>query len=152
MVANRSRTFLADFRDFIMRGNVIDLAVAVILGGAFNGIVNSLVQDIITPAILSPAIKAAGVDKLSDLSISGIKYGLFLSSVINFLVIAFSIFLIIRSFEAMKRKFIRHQELAAAAEATVEAEEVKPEISAQENLTKAIETLTEVINNKSINS
>jgi large conductance mechanosensitive channel len=145
MIANRSRTFLADFRDFIMRGNVIDLAVAVILGGAFNGIVNSFVTDIITPAILSPAIKAAGVDKLSDLSISGIKYGLFLSSVINFLVIAFCLFLVIRSFETMKRKLIRNEELAAAEE----AEEVKAEILAQENLTKAIETLTEVINNKS---
>lgn len=148
MVANRSRTFLADFRDFIMHGNVIDLAVAVILGGAFNGIINSFVADIITPAILSPAIKAAGVDKLSDLSISGIKYGLFLSSVINFLVIAFCLFLVIRSFETMKRKLIRNEELAAAEE----TEEVKAEILAQENLTKAIETLTEVINSKSINN
>jgi len=145
MIANRSRTFLADFRDFIMRGNVVDLAVAVILGGAFNGIVNSLVTDIITPAILSPAIKAAGVDKLSDLSISGIKYGLFLSAVINFLVIAFCLFLIIKSFEAVKRKLIRKEELASAEEAVIETEEVKPEIIAQENLTKAIETLTEVI-------
>jgi large conductance mechanosensitive channel len=149
MVGNRTRTFFADFRDFIMRGNVIDLAVAVILGGAFGGIINSLVADILTPAILSPAIKAAGVDKLSDLSISGIKYGLFLSSIINFLVISFCIFLIIRSFETMKRKLIRNEELAAAEET---AEEVKAEILAQENLTRAIETLTEVINSKSINN
>jgi large conductance mechanosensitive channel len=146
MVANKTRTFFSDFRDFIMRGNVIDLAVAVILGGAFNGIVNSFVQDIITPAILSPAIKAAGVDTLSDLTISGIKYGLFLSSVINFLVIAFCLFLVIRSFEALKRKLIRKEEIAEAeAEATAE---VNPEIIAQENLTKAIETLTQVINQK----
>jgi large conductance mechanosensitive channel len=146
MVANKTRTFFSDFRDFIMRGNVIDLAVAVILGGAFNGIVNSFVQDIITPAILSPAIKAAGVDTLSELTISGIKYGLFLSSVINFLVIAFCLFLVIRSFEALKRKLIRKEEIAEAeAEATAE---VNPEIIAQENLTKAIETLTQVINQK----
>lgn len=145
MMANRSRTFLADFRDFIMGGNVVDLAVAVILGGAFNGIINSLVTDIITPAILSPAIKAAGVDKLADLSISGIQYGLFLSSVINFLVIAFCLFLIIKSFETLKRKLIRQEELLTAEKAAIEAQEVKPEIIAQENLTKAIETLTEVI-------
>ncbi|BAQ63296.1 large conductance mechanosensitive channel protein MscL [Geminocystis sp. NIES-3709] len=145
MVANRSRTFFADFRDFIMRGNVIDLAVAVILGGAFNGIINSLVEDIITPAILSPAIKAAGVDKLSDLSISGIKYGLFLSAIINFLVIAFCLFLIIRSFETLKRKLIRQEEIVAAEEAAIQSEEIKPEIVVQENLTKAIETLTETI-------
>ncbi|MBL1210112.1 large conductance mechanosensitive channel protein MscL [Geminocystis sp. GBBB08] len=151
MVANGSRSFFADFRDFIMKGNVIDLAVAVILGGAFNGIVNSLVQDIITPAILSPAIKAAGVDKLSDLSISGIKYGLFLSSVINFVIIAFCLFSIIRSFETVKRKLIRKEELAIAEAEAIETQEVKPEILAQENLTKAIETLTEVINNKSVN-
>ncbi len=150
MVANRSRTFFSDFRDFIMRGNVIDLAVAVILGGAFNGIVNSFVQDIITPAILSPAIKAAGVDKLSDLSISGIKYGLFLSSVINFLVIAFCLFLVIRSFEAVKRKLIRQEEIAEAEAEAVVAEEANLEIVAQENLTKAIETLTQVINQRNI--
>ncbi|WP_373480298.1 large conductance mechanosensitive channel protein MscL [Geminocystis sp.] len=149
MIANRGRTFLADFRDFILRGNVIDLAIAVVIGGAFNGIVNSLVGDIITPAILSPAIKAAGVDKLADLSISGIKYGLFLSSVINFLVIAFCLFLIIRSFEAIKQKLIRQQELQDAENAASQAEKVDKAIIAQENLTKAIETLTEVINQKS---
>lgn len=148
MVANKTRTFFSDFRDFIMRGNVIDLAVAVILGGAFNGIVNSLVQDIITPAILSPAIKAAGVDTLSELTISGIKYGLFLSSVINFLVIAFCLFLVIRSFEAVKRKLIRKEEIAEAEAEVVAQEEVNAEIIAQENLTKAIETLTQVINQK----
>lgn len=152
MITNRSRTFFADFRDFILRGNVIDLAVAVIIGGAFNGIINSLVEDIITPAILSPAIKAAGVDKLSDLSISGIKYGLFLSSVINFLVIAFCLFLIIRIFEGVKQKLIRKEELALAEESAIEKEELKEEILVQENLTKAIEALTEVINNKSINN
>lgn len=146
MVANRTRTFLSDFRDFIMGGNVIDLAVAVILGGAFNGIVNSLVEDIITPAILSPAIKAAGVDKLSDLSVSGIKYGLFLSAVINFIIIAFCLFLIIRTFETAKRKLTRQEELAQGEAAAG----VDPHIVAQENLTRAMETLTEVINQKNI--
>lgn len=145
MVANRGRTFFADFRDFIMGGNVVDLAVAVILGGAFNGIINSLVTDIVTPAILSPAIKAAGVDKLADLSISGIKYGLFLSAVINFLVIAFCLFLIIKSFEKAKRKLTRQEELIATEAEAIQRKEVKPEIVTQENLTKAIETLTEVM-------
>lgn len=150
MVVNRSRTFFSDFRDFILRGNVVDFAVAVILGGAFNGIVNSFVQDIITPAILSPAIKAAGVDKLSDLSISGIKYGLFLSSVINFVVIAFCLFLMIRSFEAVKRKLIRQEEMAQAEAEAVAVEEVKQEIVVQENLIKALKTLTQAIHQKNI--
>lgn len=61
-------SFLTDCRDFIMRGNVIDLAVAVIIGGAFGKIIESLVADIITPAILNPAMQSAGGDKLADLS------------------------------------------------------------------------------------
>jgi large conductance mechanosensitive channel len=54
--------FMRDFQQFLMRGNVVDLAVAVVIGGAFGGIVNSLIADIITPLILTPALTAAGVD------------------------------------------------------------------------------------------
>jgi len=136
-------SFVRDFRTFILRGNVIDLAVAVIIGGAFGQIINSFVEDVITPLILNPAIEAAGVERLADLTWGAVRYGLFLSSIINFLVIAFCLFLVIRSFESVKRKFERKQELAAA-----EAEEVKPEIVVQENLTQAIERLTEVMNSK----
>ncbi|PSB19383.1 large conductance mechanosensitive channel protein MscL [filamentous cyanobacterium CCP1] len=128
--------FLADFRDFIMRGNVIDLAVAVILGTAFNQIVESLVGDIITPALLQPALDAAGVDQLSELSANGIRYGVFLAAVINFLVIAFVIFLLIRAFENAKRRFIREEEAEA---------EIDPIIESQERLTGAMDRLTAVI-------
>lgn len=137
-------SFLKDFRQFIRRGNVIDLAVAVIIGGAFSGIINSFVTDIITPLILAPAIKSAGVEELADLSIGAIKYGLFLSAIINFLVIAFCLFFIIRAFESAQKKFIRKQELATAEEAEIAPS--TPEVIAQENLTKAIEKLTEVMN------
>ncbi|GAB4368506.1 MAG: large conductance mechanosensitive channel protein MscL [Elainellaceae cyanobacterium] len=130
--------FLADFRDFIMRGNVIDLAVAVIIGTAFNQIVSSFVEDIITPALLQPALTAAGVDQLSGLSMNGIRYGVFLAAVINFLVIAFVLFLMIRAFEHAKKRLIRQEEVAAEAE-------VDPAIAAQENLTHAVERLTMVI-------
>jgi len=88
---------LKEFRAFIMRGNVVDLAVAVIIGGAFGAIVTSLVTDIITPLILNPALEAANVKDLAEWKPGGIAWGKFLASVINFLVVAFSIFLMIKA-------------------------------------------------------
>ncbi len=134
----RSNGFWADFRKFLMQGNVIDLAVAVIIGAAFGKIINSLVEDIITPVILNPVLKSARVDDLQNLSINGIKYGVFLSAIINFLVIAFCIFLIIRAFEKAKKRFVRSGEAA-------EASAVDPAVVAQEKLTNAIERLTSTI-------
>ncbi|PMB52107.1 mechanosensitive ion channel protein MscL [Fischerella thermalis CCMEE 5201] len=135
----RSNGFWADFRKFLMQGNVIDLAVAVIIGAAFSKIVTSLVEDIITPVILNPVLRAAKVDDLQNLSVNGIKYGLFLAAIINFLVIAFCIFLIIRAFEKAKKRFVRSGEAAAEASAT------DPAIATQERLTDAIERLTTTI-------
>ena len=137
-MVRRTRGLLADFQDFIMRGNVIDLAVAVIIGGAFGKIINSLVEDIITPAILNPAMEASGVEKLSELSINGIQYGLFLAAVLNFLVIAFCLFLIIRSFETAKKRLIRQEEAIAE-------EQTDQTITAQERLTTAMERLADTI-------
>lgn len=88
---------LREFRDFINRGNVLDLAVAVIIGAAFSAIVSSFVADIITPLLLNPAMRAAHVNDLAQLSINGIKYGNFLAAVLNFLVVAFVMFLLVRS-------------------------------------------------------
>jgi large conductance mechanosensitive channel len=96
--------FLGDFQAFILRGNVVDLAVAVIIGGAFGQIINSLIADVLTPAILSPALKATNVEDLALLQINGIKYGSFLAAVINFIVIAFVIFVLIRAMEKFKRQ------------------------------------------------
>ncbi len=96
---------LQEFREFIARGNVMELAVAVILGVAFGAIVNSLVADVITPAILNPAIEAAGVSRLAELSWNGVAYGNFLAAVLNFLVIAFVIFLIVRSYNHFMKRF-----------------------------------------------
>jgi large conductance mechanosensitive channel len=129
--------FLAGFRDFIMRGNVVDLAVAVIIGAAFSKIIESLVADIITPAILNPAMKAAGVEKLADLSLGGIQYGLFLAAVLNFLVIAFCIYVMVQAFEKAKKRLIRQEALAE--------ETADPVILAQERLTASIERLTDVV-------
>ena len=111
MVSNQARSravnsagsFMTDFRDFLLRGNVVDLAVAVVIGGAFGAVITSFIEDIITPLLLSPALKAANVEDIAALSANGVKYGLFLSNVINFVVIAFILFMIIRTFERMKR-------------------------------------------------
>lgn len=105
--------FLKEFKEFAVKGNVVDLAVAVVIGGAFGKIVSSLVDDIITPAILTPALKAANLSNLSELVIPGtaIKYGNFLSQVISFIIIAFALFLIIKGINATKKK----EEAAPAA-------------------------------------
>lgn len=98
--------FIKEFKDFAVRGNVIDLAVGVIIGGAFGKIVSSLVEDIITPALLGPALKAAGLADLSKLTIAGtaIKYGSFVSQVLSFLIVAFILFIMIRIINGDKKK------------------------------------------------
>ena len=90
---------LKDLKNFLLRGNVVDLAVAVIIGAAFGAIVTSLVNDIITPLILNPALKAAGVDKIAELSWNGVSSGCFLSAVINFVVIGTVLFFIVKAAE-----------------------------------------------------
>jgi large conductance mechanosensitive channel len=104
-------SFIKDFKAFIFKGNVIDLAVAVIIGAAFGAIISSLVDDIITPLLLAPALKAAGAENISQLKWGQVKYGNFLAAVIKFLVIALVIFSFIKSLNAMKKK----EEAAPAA-------------------------------------
>jgi len=96
--------FIKEFREFALKGNVVDLAIAVIIGAAFGAIVSSLVTDIITPLILTPALEAAHVNNLKDLAWGQVKYGSFLAAILNFLVIAFAIFLMIKGINSMKRK------------------------------------------------
>ena len=100
---NSAGGFMNDFRDFLLRGNVVDLAVAVVIGGAFGAVITSFIEDIITPLLLGPALRAANVEDIASLSANGIKYGIFLSAVINFVVIAFILFMLVRSFERLKR-------------------------------------------------
>lgn len=94
---------LKEFRDFINRGNVIDLAVAVIIGGAFGAIVTSLVNDVIMPLV---GVILGGVN-FSGLAVTfgeaQILYGNFIQAIVNFLIVAFVIFLIVRSINKMKK-------------------------------------------------
>ncbi|HMH33782.1 MAG TPA: large conductance mechanosensitive channel protein MscL [Puia sp.] len=95
---------LKEFKDFVTRGNVVDLAVAVIIGAAFTAIVSSLVDDVVTPLILTPALKAANVQDLDKLGFGPVKYGKFLAAVIKFIIISFILFLIVKSFKAIEKK------------------------------------------------
>jgi large conductance mechanosensitive channel len=93
-----------DFKKFALKGNVIDLAVAVIIGTAFGKIVSSLVEDIIMPAV---GIMLGGFsveDWTYTLNGAELRYGVFTQSVIDFFIIAFSIFMVIRLFTSLKRK------------------------------------------------
>ncbi|ANH79588.1 mechanosensitive ion channel protein MscL [Niabella ginsenosidivorans] len=101
---------LKEFKEFAFKGNVIDLAVGVIIGAAFGKIVSSLVEDVITPLLLNPALKAVGAENIAQLSWSGVKYGNFLSAVISFLCIAFVLFLLIKGANKLKK-----EEVAAPA-------------------------------------
>ena len=96
--------FIKEFKDFVMKGNIVDLAVAVIIGGAFGSIVSSLVDDVITPLLLAPALKAAHAENLSSLAWGAVKYGNFLAAIINFIVIAFVLFLVIKAMNAAIKK------------------------------------------------
>lgn len=120
---------LKELKSFLLRGNVVDLAVAVIIGAAFGAIVTSLVNDIITPLILNPALSAAGVDKIAELSWNGIAYGNFLSAVINFLVIGTVLFFIVKAAEKAQ-SFGKKQEEVVEEEPAPTELEVLQEIKA----------------------
>ena len=112
---------LREFRDFINRGNVIDLAVAVIIGTAFSAIVNSLVNDIIMPLI---GILTGGIDFTGltfGIGNAQIAYGNFIQAVITFLIIAWVIFLLVRTMNQVQRRFAREE----AAKPPEPSEEVK---------------------------
>ena len=97
-------SILKEFRDFAMRGNVVDLAVAVIIGAAFGAIVSSLVDDVITPLLLTPALKAANAQDLDKLTWGAVKYGKFLAAIIKFVIIAFILFLIVKGLKSLEKK------------------------------------------------
>lgn len=106
-------SMMKEFKDFAMRGNVVDLAVGVVIGAAFGAIVTSLVGDVVMPLI---GIATAGVDfskaalVLREASADGkapavlLSYGKFLQTIINFVIVAFVIFLVVKAMNAVKKK------------------------------------------------
>lgn len=97
-------SFIKEFREFAMKGNIMDLAIAVIIGAAFGAIVSSLVDDIITPLLLTPALEAANVQDLDKLAWGAVKYGNFLAAVLKFIVIAVVLFALIKGMNKLQRK------------------------------------------------
>jgi large conductance mechanosensitive channel len=96
---------ISEFKAFAIKGSVVDLAIGVVIGSAFGKIINSLIEDVITPLLLKPALAAANLSKIEELTIfGGVKYGIFLSALINFVIIAFVLFLLIKGINAAKRK------------------------------------------------
>ncbi|MBT2623371.1 MULTISPECIES: large conductance mechanosensitive channel protein MscL [Chryseobacterium] len=95
--------FVKEFKEFAVKGNVIDLAVGVIIGAAFGKIVSSFVEDVITPLLLNPAMKAAGADNIKTLAWNGVTYGNFLAAVINFLCIALVLFMMIKGINKISK-------------------------------------------------
>ena len=116
--------FLKEFKEFAVKGNVVDLAIGVIIGGAFGAIVSSFVADVITPLLLAPAFKATGAENLQDLVWNGVAYGKFLAAVINFLCVAFVLFMLVKGINSLKKQ----EEPAPEAPAGPTQEELLTEI------------------------
>ena len=95
--------FVKEFKEFALKGNIVELAVAVIIGGAFGAIISSMVDDVITPLILTPALKAAQVEDIDKLVWGAVKIGKFLSAVIKFFIIAISLFAVIKAINSTKK-------------------------------------------------
>lgn len=121
-----------EFKEFIMRGNVLDLAIAVVIGAAFNAIVTSLVENIITPLI---GMLSGGIDFTNDfiwkVGESTVKFGAFIQTIIDFLIIAFSIFLAL--------KFVNKYVLRKKQE--VAEQPAAPVVDTKEELLKKIRDL-----------
>ena len=123
--------FIKEFKEFAVQGNVMDMAVGVIIGGAFGKIVSSLVDDIIMPVV---GVLTGGVDIKGLEAVIGdakITYGLFLQNIIDFLIIAFSIFCVIKAINKMKKK-----------------EEPKPETPAAPTTEELLADIKEILKKK----
>ena len=123
---------VSEFKAFITRGNVMDMAVGIIIGGAFTAIVQSLVNDLLMPVIgalfggidfttLKYVVRAA--DEAAGIEEAAIKYGSFIQAIVNFLLIAIVIFLLVRGINKMRRK--KEEPAPAPAPAPEPSEEVK---------------------------
>ncbi len=136
--------FFGEFKKFIMRGNVIDLAVGVIIGGAFQAIVNSLVNDIVSPVLslitkganfadkfivlTAEEVSFATVEAAKEAGYATLNYGSFITAVINFIIMAFVIFLLVKSINKVS-EIGKKKEEAPAAPTTKKCPFCKSEIS-----------------------
>lgn len=119
---------LSEFREFAVKGNMIDMAVGIIIGGAFGTIVKSLVSDVIMPPI---GLALGGVDfsdikwtlaeQAGDKEAVSINIGTFMNNIISFLIVAFAVFMLVKAVNAMRAQFEKEEEVAPAAPTATEA-------------------------------
>ena len=96
---------ISEFKAFATKGNVIELAIGVVIGAAFGKIISSLIDDVITPLILKPALEAAKITEIDQLvAFGGVKYGVFISALINFIIVSFVLFLVVKAVNVYKKK------------------------------------------------
>jgi large conductance mechanosensitive channel len=138
---------IKEFREFAVKGNVIDLAVGIIIGAAFGKIVSSLVNDVLMPPIgkltggvdfrdkfvvLSAGAKTAGpyesLAKAKEAGAATINYGVFINTVIEFLIVAFAVFLLVKAINTLRRRMEREKETVAAPAAPTRQESLLMEI------------------------
>ena len=131
------KKFLNEFREFAVRGNVIDMAVGLTLGTAFNGIVNSLVNDLFMPVVAALTSNNNFSDlkvvlKTTEESIISINYGQFIQVIINFVIIAFSMYVVVKAINKLKKKYHKEKEEKAPVKS--------PELLQLEKITQILES------------
>ena len=151
---NSVKTFFGDFKKFVTKGNIMDLAIAVVIGAAFGKIISSLVSDIITPItglfisngdlaalkwIISPAVVADEIAGIAAVPEVAIRYGLFIQNILDFLIIGLIVFLLLRVIVKLKAKF----EQKEIEEAKIKAQAEEEKKLAEEKLAAAQEKLLE---------
>jgi large conductance mechanosensitive channel len=99
MVPGKAKGFLSEFHAFAMQGNIIDLAVGIVIGTAFNAIVNSLVADVVMPIIAT----LFGTPDFNSIHLGQIMIGKFITNIVNFIIIAFSVFIVIKFLNRNKK-------------------------------------------------
>ena len=124
---DKAKGAIAEFKTFISQGNVMDMAVGVIMGSAFGKIVTSLVNDILMPLV---GLVLGKVD-FSTLAFKGIAYGAFIQAIVDFLIVAICIFAMVKALEKFKRKEEKEEAPAAKAEDVALLEEIRDLLKAQ---------------------
>jgi large conductance mechanosensitive channel len=133
----RASGFLKDFQNFALKGNVVDLAIAVIIGGAFGKIVTSFVEDVVMP-LINPLVSVTGKDWRTITVGPGIALGKFFGSIVDFVIIALVLFVAIQALQKFKKK----------EEVVTEPPPPDPNLVAQERLTGALDRLTQTLESR----
>lgn len=131
------KKFLNEFREFAVRGNVIDMAVGLTLGTAFNSIVNSLVNDLFMPVVAALTSNNNFSDlkvvlKTTEEGVISINYGQFIQVIINFIIIAFSMYIVVKAINNLKKKYHKEKEEKAPVKS--------PELLQLEKITQILES------------